>query len=162
MDVVARANPPSQKKLNAVLRLKIIHLDQYFWQPNWVEMKKTKWEQTVTNLASEPEWIIDGNYGLTIDIRIQRADAIIFLDFSTIKCLWRIMKRVLKYRGKVRPDMPKGCKERFDLGLYHYVLTYNMLRRQSILKKLEKLKDKKHIEILKNDSEQNDILMKLS
>jgi adenylate kinase family enzyme len=141
------------RELHKVLGLNLIHLDQYYWQPNWTETKKSIWEKTVTELANKPEWIIDGNYGGTMDTRLNRADTIIYLDMPAYKCLWRITKRILKYHGKVRPDMPAGCKERFDLEFYHYVLTYNMLRRKSILKKLTSLKSDKRIEVFRNDGE---------
>jgi len=140
------------RALHKVLGLELIHLDQYYWQPNWVEMEKTHWAKTVTELASKPHWIIDGNYGGTMDLRFEKADTIFFLDIPTYKCLWRITKRIYKYHGKVRPDMPEGCKERFDLEFYHYVLTYNMIRRKSLLNKLNNLSNKK-IVVIKNDKE---------
>jgi len=146
------------RAIHEVLKIDLYHLDQYFWQPNWVEMEDSKWLETVNTLAQKEEWIIDGNYGRTMDIRLNRADTIIYLDFSTIKCLWRITKRIIKNHGKVRPDMPAGCKERFDLGFYHYVLIFNLVRRKNILKKLEKLKTQKDIYVLKNDSEVNQFL----
>lgn len=59
-------------------------------------MEDAKWVKTVKSLADKPKWIIDGNYGRTMDIRIEKADTIIYLDFSTKKCLWRITKRINK------------------------------------------------------------------
>jgi len=60
------------------------------------------------------------DYGRTMDIRIERADTIIYLDYSTLQCLWRITRRTWKYFGQERPDMHNECKERFDLDFYHY------------------------------------------
>ena len=139
------------KKLSEVLDLPLIHLDQYYWKPNWVETPKPEWEKTVQAPADKPVWIIDGNYGGTIDVRIARADTIIHLDYATYKCLWRITKRIVKYHGQERPDMSQGCQERFDLEFYHYVLTYNLLRRKKINNKLEGLKVTKRIEVFRND-----------
>ena len=48
--------------------------------------------------------------------------------------------------------MPEGCKERFDLEFYHYVAMYNLIRRKSLLKKLDRLKNEKQIFIFKNDA----------
>ena len=88
-----------------------------------------------------------------MDIRIERADTIIFMDYSTVKCLWRVLKRIWKYHGKERPDMPKGCPERLDFDFLHYVATYNLLRRKSLLKKLDALREEKRIVVFKNDKE---------
>jgi len=150
------------KKLGKILGLKVIHLDQHYWQANWVETEKLKWEKIVKQLASQPEWIIDGNYGSTMDIRIKRADTIIYLDHSTINCLWRITKRIIKYKGQVRPDMPAGCEERFDLEFYHYVLTFNLIRRKGLLALFNKQKNDKKILKFKNDHETENYLKKLS
>lgn len=141
------------KKLGELNNLEVIHLDQYYWKPNWTESTPTEWSKVVEGLAQKPEWIMDGNYSGTMDLRIPKADTIIYLDFSTLTCLWRITKRILKHKGKVRPDMPEGCEERFDLEFYHYVATFNLVRRKKLLEKLEKLQDKKHILILKNNQE---------
>jgi len=141
------------KKLSALTNLDLFHLDQYYWKPNWEETEKGEWSEIVTNLAQKPNWIIDGNYGGTMDVRIARADTIIYLDYSTIKCLWRITKRILQYRGKVRPDMPEGCRERFDLEFYHYVATYNLIRRKGLIRKLNELSKEKQVLVLRNDKE---------
>ena len=140
-------------KLHALTQLELFHLDQYYWKPHWVETPKTEWVKTVQNLANKPEWIIDGNYGGTMDIRIAQADTIIYFDYPTWKCLWRVLKRVFKYWGRERPDMPEGCKERLDFAFLHYVATFNIIKRKKNLAKLESLKTSKKIIIFKNDTE---------
>ena len=149
------------RKLASILDLELHHLDQYYWKPNWEETPQSEWKEIVKKLASGSEWIIDGNFGGTMDIRIDRADTIIYLDIPTYKCLWRITKRIIKNHGKVRADMPEGCPERFDLEFYHYVLTYNLLRRKKKFEKLNKLKEQKDIYIFKNDLESHRFLQSL-
>jgi len=150
------------RKLAEHTSLPIYHLDQYYWKPNWTETPTSQWEPIVTKLANKPSWIIDGNYGGTMDIRIKEADTIIYLDRSTPVCLWRVIKRISKYRGQVRPDMPPGCEERFDLEFLHYVATYNLIRRKSLLKKINALKAKKEVQIFKSDKEADKYLQKLN
>lgn len=148
-------------RLNRITNLEIIHLDQYYWKPNWEETEASKWETTVSDLSAKSRWIMDGNYGGTMDIRIKRADTIIYLDYPTLTCLWRITKRTLKYKGQERPDMPIGCKERFNLSFYHYVATYNLIRRKKLLEKLDQLRKKKQVLVFKNDKEADHFLRKL-
>jgi len=142
-------------KLHEVISRDVIHFDQYYWKPYWVETEPAQWLEVVTKLADRPEWIMDGNYGDTFDIRLERADTVFYLDCPTWKCLWRITRRILKYYGRVRPDMPEGCRERFDWPFYHYVLTYNLRRRRKMLELLNSLEDRKRIVIL-NSSRQID------
>ena len=139
------------KNLHAILGLELIHLDKHYWKPDWVESEDKEWRAKVKELAAKPKWIIDGNYGGTMDIRFKRADMIVFLDYSTLSCLWRITKRIHKYKGRSRPDMTEGCNERYDLQFYHYVATYNLVRRKKHYAQLDKLKEEKQIVILKND-----------
>jgi len=145
-------------KLQAITALPLFHLDQYYWKPNWTETPKEEWEDIVKGLSQKDNWIIDGNYGGTIDVRFDRADTIVYMDISTLKCLGRVIGRVWKYHGNVRPDMPEGCKERFDLDFIHYVATYNLLRRKKLLFKLDKLKNEKQIITIKNQTDINTFL----
>lgn len=140
------------RRLHSITKLPLYHLDQYYWNENWIETPKEVWEPIVVKLASEDQWIIDGNYGGTFEQRMERADTIIYLNYSSVRCLGRVIKRIIKYHGKVRPDMPEGCKERFDFEFLHYVATYNLLRRKSIKTKLDSFRGKS-VFILHNDKE---------
>ncbi|MEL6659524.1 MAG: hypothetical protein AAFP77_20835 [Bacteroidota bacterium] len=150
------------RRLHDLTGLPLQHLDQHYWLPNWQEPDKASWQAKVRELSDQANWIIDGNYGGTMDIRLGRADTIIYLDYPTVKCLWRITKRIMRYHGKVRPDMPVGCKERFNLGFYHYVATYNFVRRPALIKRLRALDNSKQLVHLRNDREANRFLSKWS
>lgn len=150
------------KKLQQILELPLIHLDQHYHKPNWEESKKEEWKKIVSDLVKKPSWIMDGNYASSFDIRFPFADTIIYLDYSTFSCLCRVIKRIFKYYGRVRPDMPKGCKERFDLSFLNYVFTFNAKNRLSIYNKLEQVKNSKNVIVLKNDKEIASFLSQLS
>lgn len=150
------------KKLHDILGLELIHLDQYYWKPNWTETPKTEWESIVSDLAAKPSWIIDGNYGGTIDIRIQKADTIIYLDYPTTKCLYRVCSRIFKHYGQTRPDMSEGCPERFDLDFLHYVASFNFVKRKGILSKMQKVNKHKNCLVLQNDKEADEFLETIS
>ena len=141
------------RRLNAITNLPLYHLDQYYWKENWTETPKEEWGPIVINLAKKEEWIIDGNYGGTFQPRMDRADTIIYLKYSTLKCLSRVTKRVIKYHGKVRLDMPDGCRERFHFGFFHYVATFNMVRGKSILARLNNCRENANVVVLKSDKE---------
>jgi adenylate kinase family enzyme len=100
--------------LGSILKLPVIYLDQHFWKPGWVETERMAWREKVRELVSSERWIIDGNYDGTLDIRLPRADTVIFLDFSTRVCLWRVAKRMISGYGKTRYDLASGCPEKVD------------------------------------------------
>lgn len=134
------------------IHLPIIHLDQHYFRPNWQEPATDAWRNTVYELCQAEQWIMDGNYGGTLDIRSKYADTVIFLDNSTPSNLYRVIKRTLKYHGKVRPDLAPDCKERFDLEFLFYVLHFNQVKRPSILKRIRQHFDENNLFILKNDA----------
>jgi len=141
------------RRLHEITKLDLYHLDQYYWKPNWQESETEEWVEKTKELAQKEEWIIDGNYGSSMDIRLERADTVLFLTLPTYKALYRVISRTLKYWGKVRPDMTEGCPERFDMEFLHYVMIFNIKQRPGILKKLNNLPDQTKVHVLKNSSE---------
>jgi adenylate kinase family enzyme len=107
------------------LGLPLYHMDRLNWRPGWVESSKNEIRARLTSILSENRWVIDGNYSGTLAGRLERADTIVYLDFPIRLCLWRVLRRVWRYRGRARPDMTEGCPERFDLGFMLYLLRWN-------------------------------------
>ncbi|MEE9373106.1 MAG: DNA topology modulation protein [Saprospiraceae bacterium] len=141
------------RKLHSLTGIKVIYLDQQYFSPNWEEPQKDEWTKKVKNLVKADQWIIDGNYGGTMNIRLERSDTIFYLKYTTLSCLYRVIKRVITYHGTVRPNMAKGCKERFDLEFIHYVAVFNFVKGKSIEKRLKGISNDKKIIVLKNDKE---------
>jgi adenylate kinase family enzyme len=117
--------------------LKLFHLDQLYWHPGWIETNKEEWRDQLSELLGREEWIIDGNYGNTLPLRLASADTAIFLDFSRWVCLSRTLRRVIRWRGRTRADMPHGCPERFDWDLLRYIWTFRISQRPRILRELD-------------------------
>lgn len=108
------------------LGLPVFHMDQLNWQPGWVESSKAAIRERLATILSADRWLIDGNYGGTLALRLARADTVIYLDYPISLCLVRLLRRIWIYRGRSRPDMPDGCPERFDLGFFLYVLQWRL------------------------------------
>lgn len=117
--------------------LPAVSLDAHYFGPGWKEPPVAVWRERVAQLAAADTWLMDGNYSGTFDLRMPRADTIIFVDQPTWRCIWRVVKRTLRYYGRVRPGAAPGCTERFDAHFLHYVMSYNRTRRPGILNKLE-------------------------
>lgn len=141
------------RQLQQATGLRLIHLDRHYWQPNWMETSKEAWKAKVIQLANEESWIIDGNYGGTMEIRFDKADTIVFLDRSKWLCLYRVTKRLIQNYGRTRSDMGEDCQERFSWEFMKYVYHYNRTRKPKILDQLDKLKTSKEVFILKNERE---------
>jgi len=148
------------RQLAHITGLPIIHLDQHYFKPGWEEPDKATWRDKVHQLCHQERWIMDGNYSGTIDIRLEHADTVIYLDNPTYSNLYRVCKRIMTYRGIVRPDAAPGCAERWDLDFLHYVLVFNWVRRPGLLKKLRSGVRDFTLSILKGDKERQSYLVK--
>ncbi|MGE6401486.1 DNA topology modulation protein [Bacillus cereus] len=141
------------KQLGNKLKIQVYHLDALFWKPNWVGVPREEQRTVQHDLIKEEKWIIDGNYGGTMDIRINAADTIIFLDIHRTICVYRAFKRIVQYRNKTRPDMGAGCEERFDLQFFKWIWEYPKTKRPAILKRIDQLNKDKRVIILKTPNE---------
>lgn len=128
--------------LSKELNLPAIHLDAINFNANWVEIDKAERDKIISTKSEGEKWIIDGNYNKTLKERFNKADLIIWLDYSTFMQLKGIFKRYSKTRNNERPEIP-GCKERLDFTFIKYVATYNKKKRHVIVENLKDIsKDK--------------------
>jgi adenylate kinase family enzyme len=137
-------------QLSQILDMPIIHLDQEYWQPGWKPTPDDLWFQRVATLIQQNRWIMDGNYGSTLDMRLKRADGIIVMDYPRWLCLWRVMKRICRHKGHTRPDMAPECVERWDWEFIRYVWAfkkrgrirnYQLIEEQGMMGKIVVLKN---------------------
>lgn len=139
------------REISRITGLQLIHLDQLFWLPDWTEPDKQEWTETVRSAAAADYWVIDGNYSSSLDIRLERADTVVFLDRSRWTCLLRVLKRNFTYLGRTRWDMADGCRERLSWQFLVYVFHFNDTRRPVLLRKLRDLAGDREVVILRSD-----------
>jgi adenylate kinase family enzyme len=98
------------RALSAKTGLPVVHLDVHFWKPGWVEPSEHEWREKQRDLISNDEWILDGNYHTTLDLRLERADTAVFLDTPWWVCARRAFVRGVRKRP-VGFQLPEGCDE---------------------------------------------------
>jgi adenylate kinase family enzyme len=141
------------RKLGEVTGLPVYHLDALYWKPGWVATPNEEWDRLQTELIGTEKWIIDGNYGRTLDIRLEAADTIVFFDLSRWVTMYRLIKRRFMYHRKTRPDLTEGCPERLDLKFVKWVWNFNRDKRPAMMEKLQSYAATKQIIILKKWSD---------
>jgi len=81
-------------ELSKELDIEVIHLDDLFWKSGWERVYTAdEWEKKVKELIAQEEWILDGNYHNTLDVRLARADTVIFFDIHPFIALAQALKR---------------------------------------------------------------------
>lgn len=94
--------------------LPVVHLDTLFWEPGWVEPDAEQFRERVCAALAPAAWVCEGNYARrTFDLRLPRADLIIWLDTPRLTCFTRVIIRSVMNRP--RPDLAAGCTEIPDL-----------------------------------------------
>lgn len=117
--------------------LPLIHLDAQYHLPGWVEPPEEVWQARLGELLAGDRWIIDGNYGGSMDRRLARADTAIWLDYPGWLCLLRVVKRIVTLHGKVRPDAAPGCPERLDWEFLHYVAMFRRAKTPALERRMD-------------------------
>jgi adenylate kinase family enzyme len=133
--------------------LPLVHLDACYWRAGWVPTPADEWAATVARLTSADAWVMDGNYGGTLDARLAACDTVIFLDFPRLVCLASVVRRWLRYRGRSRPDLTPGCPEQLSWEFVSWIWSYPRRRRPGILARLGALAGEKRVVILRSRRE---------
>lgn len=151
------------KELSDKLDLPLIHLDVLYWRDNWQTESRDEFNELLLQEITKPKWIIDGNIGRTIPLRLKYCDTVIYMDFPRLKCVYGVIKRIIKNYGKSRPDMGGYCPERFDmekLAFLKSVWNFNKNNRKRFYDMLHNANDVKII-LLKSRKQVREFLQRL-
>ena len=133
------------RELGSILKMKVFHLDRYFWQRGWrVKTRDTRID-ILQEIVREKQWIIEGSYLSSSELHLHEADTIIFLDIPPLLCLWRLTKRHLAYRRRSRRDIPEGSTDKLTMSHILKVVTFPLEDRRTIKQKLRNYKSKQII-----------------
>jgi adenylate kinase family enzyme len=122
--------------------LPVFHMDQLNWNAGWIESSGDEIRSKLRDITCGDRWLIDGTYGGTLGDRLPYADTILYLDYPIGLCLWRLLRRIVRFHGRTRPDMTAGCPERFDFPFLLYLLRWNSGPRLRTEQRLRGFEDK--------------------
>lgn len=132
------------------------HLDMMFWNADRTTVEKNVFLGRLSAAMEQDAWIIDGNYGSTMEQRLAACDTVFFLDYPVEVCLEGIRAR----RGKLRSDMPWFESEEEDAEFIDFIKNYNTESRPEVLALLEKYAHK-DVYIFRSRAEKDDFLNRL-
>ena len=115
----------------------LYHLDMMYWNADKTTVEKSVFLERLSAVLEKDEWIIDGNYGSTMELRMAACDTVIFLDYPLEVCLAGIKER----RGKPRSDMP-WIEIEEDAEFIEFIKNFNEQQKPKVLELLEKYSDK--------------------
>ena len=115
----------------------LYHLDMMYWNANKTTVEKSVFLERLSAVLEKDEWIIDGNYSSTMELRMAACDTVIFLDYPLDVCLDGIKER----HGKPRSDMP-WIEIEEDAEFIEFIKNYNEQQKPKVLELLKKYSDK--------------------
>jgi adenylate kinase family enzyme len=138
-------------RLAARFSLPVHYLDLHHWMPGWRYRDAADARERMRALAATPAWVMDGNFAETFDLRMPRADSLIWLDYPRATCIRRILRRTVRDYGKQKPDLPEGCPEAFDLAVLRFAWRFPAESRPQIFAAIARHGGHLNIVTLNND-----------
>lgn len=100
------------KSLSTKLDIPSYSLDDYFWNAEWVPSNTSDWDEKLKKILNTPTWIIEGSYMDSYATRLDYADAVLFLDVHPLLCLYRLIRRQLRWSFRKGLDtLPMHVRE---------------------------------------------------
>ena len=90
------------EKLQKITNLPLYYLDAIWHKPDRTHISRENFDEKLAEIFKTEEWIIDGNYSRTVEVRIKNSDTIFLFDLPTEVCVQGATERL----GKNRYDMP--------------------------------------------------------
>lgn len=142
------------RALHDLTGLPLFHLDMMYWNDDRTRVDRDVFYAKLQDILATDEWIIDGDYISTMELRMKRADTIIFLDYSLEICLQGARARV----GQVRSDMPwVEVEKEVDSEFITRINNYNSEKRPIVIGLLNKYSDKTVV-ILKSRAQADEFI----
>ena len=118
--------------------LPLYHLDRMYWNADKTVVEKPIFLERLAAALAQEEWIIDGNYASTMELRFASCDTVFFLDYPTSVCLEGVRSR----RGIERSDLP-WIETEEDAEFIAYINAFRADQRPQILSLLERYSEKR-------------------
>lgn len=113
----------------------MLHIDGHYWQQRpdgeRVESTPEQWRAIHAEMIARERWVIDGMKLGVLPARLQTADTVVFLDLPVWRCLWGVLRRRLRYRGQMRPDI--GVYDRINAEFVRWIWSFGTTARPRIL-----------------------------
>ena len=134
----------------------LYHLDMMYWNTDKSTVEKSVFLERLSAVLEKDEWIVDGNYTSTMELRIQACDTVIFLDYPLDICLNGVKER----KGKARDDMP-WIESEEDAEFIEFIKSYHDQQRPRVMNLLEKYGEK-NIIIFNSREQADEFLIRLT
>ncbi|MEN9647208.1 MAG: hypothetical protein RLY57_12 [Candidatus Parcubacteria bacterium] len=158
--VSASGKSTFSRRLGQKLQIPVTYMDAIMWKPGWNYIGDEETERVLNEVSTRERWIIEGYISKGSRTAIfEKADSIIYLDYSRWTVAWRYIKRYWKHRTHPRPEL-EGSPEKFSFKFFKLVWTKG--EAISLNKFLAEIKDKSKITTLTSPQEAENFLARIT
>lgn len=145
------------RKLRDKTGLPLFYLDMIKHRADRTVISSEEFDSKLKEVLIKEEWIIDGNYQRTLEMRMKECDTIILFDLPTKVCVEGAKARI----GTKREDLPwVETEETLEDGFQKLIEEFSGIQLPKIYELLEKYNDK-NIMIFKSRDEADIYLSKI-
>ncbi len=144
------------EKLQKRTGLPLYYLDAIWHKPDKTHISREEFDQRISEIFATSEWIIDGNYNRTIEMRLQLCDTVFLFDLPTEVCLQGATERL----GKGRYDLPWTEKD-LDPEFEGFIKDFAKKSLPRIYELIEKYKEEKQVIIFKSRKDADEYLKRI-
>ncbi|MBO5096742.1 MAG: adenylate kinase [Agathobacter sp.] len=141
------------EKLHKCTGFPLFHLDAIWHKPDRTHISREEYDQRLAEILELEEWIIDGNYSRTLEVRMQASDTIFLFDLPTEVCIQGATDRL----GKARYDVPWIDTE-LDPKFKQEIEEFPEKTLPRIYELLDKYKENKQVVIFKSRMQADEYL----
>ena len=128
--------------LGKQLKLPVYHIDGIHYLKDWEVRNKDERDRIILEKIDEDKWIIDGTYNSTLKQRLEKADFIIYLDYSSIAQIKGILGRFIRNHGKEKQEIP-GYEEKMSWEFFLWVVNWRKNKRKTIIENIKEVDNDK-------------------
>lgn len=139
------------RKLRDKTGLPLYYLDMLWHRPDRTNISKEEFDARLAEILATECWIIDGNYGRTLEMRMKACDTVVLLDYPLEVCLAGAGERI----GKKREELP-WVEEEFDEEFRQWILEFPEKKLPQIYQLLEKYREGRQVMIFHSRQEADD------
>lgn len=136
------------RKLRDRTGLPLYYLDMIFHNPDRTTVSREAFDERLSQILKQDQWIIDGNYQRTLPLRFEKCTEVFFFDLPVEQCLQGAASRI----GQAREDLP-WIETEFDPAFRQYILDFQKDQIPKIHELIEKYKGSRQITIFHSREE---------
>ena len=119
-----------------------------YWNADKTTVEKRVFLELLSSVLEKDEWIIDGNYGSTMELRMAACDTVFLFDLPVDVCLDGAISRI----GKGRYDIP-WIETELDPSFKKEIEEFPNKNLPTIYTMIDKYKDGKTVVVFKSREE---------